>query len=213
VQVERIVRGRTQLVLIHCLAGRAVNQALSWVAAHRLAAGQSAVSNSDDHGHLLVLPAKLELDPARLRNAYAPARFLDDLECVLRGIETLGRKFRAVAETGQLMPKRSVGRAINRRFAQWNASLLYETLLRYEPDHLLLRETVREVMDDVLDSDRGAAEARRLFESEWEWFEQPRPSPFALPIYMAFNRDVLLAQDPHGAFAEFAETLYEEWAG
>jgi Lhr-like helicase len=170
VQVERVRRGRQQVILVHCVAGRAVNQSLAWVTAWRLARGESVVSNSNDHGFLLSLGAQVAVDEARLRGALAPGGFLNDLETVLRGTDTLGRKFRNVAETGQLIPKRSYkGPA------------------------------------------RAVAEARRLHAAPWEWFEHPRPSPFALPLFAAFNRDVLLAGDLHRAFDEMTAAVYAEW--
>jgi ATP-dependent Lhr-like helicase len=207
VQIEFIAQPKRRVIMVHCVAGRAVNQSLAWVAAHRLAAGESVVSNSDDHGHLLVLPARVDVSEAALRRAYHPAGFLSDLEAVLRTTDTLGRRFRNVAETGQLVRKRNSGP----RFQAWNGALIYQTLLTYEPDHLLVKETVREVLGDMLDAPNAERQARRIHAAEWEIFEHPRPSPFALPLFAAFNREVLLAQDPSRAFDEFAESVYEDW--
>jgi ATP-dependent helicase Lhr and Lhr-like helicase len=207
VQVEFVSRGKRRVLMVHCVAGRAVNQSLAWVAAHRLAAGESVVSNSDDHGHLLVLPHRIDVSEAALRRVYDPARFREDLETVLRSTDTLGRRFRNVAETGQLVKKRNSGP----RYQAWNGTLIYQTLLQYEPEHLLVKETVREVMGDMLDANGASREAARIFAAPWEVFEHPRPSPFALPLFAAFNREVLLAQDPNKAFDEFAAAIYEEW--
>jgi ATP-dependent Lhr-like helicase len=188
-----------------------VNQSLAWVAAWRLARGESVVSNSNDHGFLLSMGAHVPVDEARLRAALEPGGFMNDLETVLRGTDTLGRKFRNVAETGQLIPKRSYKGPVNKKYSSWNGSLLYQTLMTYEPDHVLVRETVREIFEDLLDAPRALVEARRLHEAPWEWFEHPRPSPFALPLFAAFNRDVLLAGDVHRAFDEMAAAVYAEW--
>jgi ATP-dependent Lhr-like helicase len=207
VQLEFITRPKRRVIMVHCLAGRAVNQSLAWVAAHRLAQGESVVSNSDDHGHLLVLSNKIDVSEPALRRAYNPDNFLSDLEAVLKTTDTLGRRFRAVAETGQLVKRRGSGQ----RFQAWNGALIYQTLLTYEPDHLLVKETVRETLGDMLDAPNALRHARHIFETKWEIFEQPRPSPFALPLFAAFNREVLLAQDPGKAFDEFAASIYEEW--
>lgn len=211
-QLERVVRGPKQLLQVHCVAGRAVNQSLAWVVAWRLAGGHSVVSNANDHGFLLAMDARVALEEARLREAFSPVNFSNDLETVLRGTETLGRKFRQIAETGQLIPRRTYSGVYNKKFSAWNGSLLYQTLLQYEPDHILVRETVREVLEDTLDAHHALQQAERIYESAWEWFDHPRPSPFALPLYAAFNRDVLLAADSHRAFDELATAFYEEWA-
>lgn len=210
-QIEFVRRGRTRLAMVHCVAGRAVNQSLAWVAAHRLAAGESVVSNSNDHGHLLVFSSKIDVSERAMRAAYAPEGFLHDLESVLRTTETLGRRFRRVAETGQLLKRRSYKAPLNKRYQAWSGMLLYQTLMKYEPDHLLVRETVREAMDDLLDAPNALRQAERIHSTPFEIFEHPRPSPFALPLFASFSREVLLAQDPHKAFDEFAASIYEEW--
>jgi ATP-dependent Lhr-like helicase len=207
VQFEFLSRPNRRVLIVHCLAGRAVNQSLAWVLAHRLAQGESVVSNSDDHGHLLVLSPKIDVSEPALRRAYNPTHFTADLEAVLRSTDTLGRRFRSVAETGQLVKRRGS----SNRVQAWNGALIYQTLLTYEPDHLLVKETVREVLGDLLDAPNALRYAEKIHSSPWEIFDHPRPSPFALPLFAAFNREVLLAQDPHLAFDEFAASLYAEW--
>jgi Lhr-like helicase len=110
-----------------------------------------------------------------------------------------------------LIKRRSYAGNVNRKFQAWSGALIYQTLLNYEPNHLLVQETVREVFRDMLDAPGSVRHARHIFEQPWELFEHPRPSPFALPLFAAFNREVLLAQDPHKAFDEFAAAIYEEW--
>ncbi len=211
VQIERVRRARQQVLMVHSVSGRAINQSLAWVAAWRLAPGESVVSNSNDHGFLLSLNARVDIDETSLRAALAPTGFMNDLETVLRATDTLGRKFRNVAETGQLIPKRSYKGPANTKYSSWNGTLLYQTLMTYEPNHVLVRETVREVLEDLLDAPHALTEAKRLHAAPWEWFDHPRPSPFALPLFAAFNRDVLLAGDPLRAFDEMAAQVYAEW--
>ena len=62
-----------------------------------------------------------------------------------------------------------------------------------------------------MDVERSAIEAARIFESPWEVFRLPRPSPFALPLFAAFSRETLLAQDPEKALDELVAALYSEW--
>ena len=217
VQIERVRQGRSALTIFHVVAGRAVNRALAWVAGHRL--GQDPVkfrgsiaSNHDDHGFLLSFAATAEPDEDRLRECFRPEGWLADLRTALEKSETLGRRFRPVAETGQLLERRTVKGPANRRMSSWNGTLLYRTLLKHEPDHPLLRETVRETVEDELGGARALAEASRIYSADWEILSMPRPSPFALPMFGAFNREVLLAQNPDLAFEEMVEALYAKWA-
>jgi Lhr-like helicase len=88
---------------------------------------------------------------------------------------------------------------------------LYTTLRQYEPEHPLVRENIRGVMRDMMDVDRAAAESARIFETPWEVFDLPRPTPFGLPLFAAFSRETLLAQDPDRALDELVSTLYAQW--
>jgi len=170
----------------------------------------SVVSNYDDHGFLLSCGAKSAPSLCRLRECFAPAGWLGDLRKAIEGTELLGRKFRPIAETAHLMDRRKTGGAA-RRQSSWNGSLLYQTFLKHEPDHPLVREAVREVLEDELDGERAAAEAKRIFESPWESFELDKPSPFSLTMFASHNREVLLAQDPDKALDELVMDLYQQW--
>ena len=123
----------------------------------------------------------------------------------------LGRSFRPVAETGQLIQKRTYLGMNSPKASSWNGSLLYTTLLKHEPDHPLLREAVREVMHDQMDAEHAAEQAAQIFEADWEVFDLPRPSPFALPLFASFSRETLLAQDPERALDEMVASLYAGW--
>ena len=48
-------------------------------------------------------------------------------------------------------------------------------------------------------------------DTPWEVFDLPRPTPFGLPLFAAFSRETLLAQDPDKALDELVATLYDQW--
>jgi ATP-dependent Lhr-like helicase len=211
VQIERLREGRSLLLLFHVVAGRAVNRSLAWVVTHRLGIGGSVVANHDDHAFLLSMSPKDQPGEPELREAFRPERFRDDLQATLERTEILGRGFRPVAEIGQLIPRRTYRGPTPRKQSSWNASLLYTTLRQHEPDHPLVRETIRGVLEDMMDVDRAATEASRIYRAEWEVFDLPRPTPFGLELFAAFSRETLLAQDPERALDEMVTALYEQW--
>ena len=211
VLAERVTHGRSVLLLVHVVGGRAVNRSLAWVAAARIAKGQSVVANFDDHSFLLALDSRVELNIETLHQAFNPAHWLQDLRATLSTTETLGASFRRIAEIGQLLPRRTPKGDVPARTATWNGSLLYKTLLEYEPGHPLVREAVREVLEDQCDAPRAYAEAQRIYGEPIEIYDLPRPSPFALPLFTAFNREVLLAADPERALDDLVARIYGEW--
>jgi ATP-dependent Lhr-like helicase len=171
----------------------------------------SVVANHDDHALLLSVSPRDQPSEAELRNAFRPEGFIEDLQRTLERTETLGRQFRPVAEIGQLLPKRTYRGATPARSASWNASLLYTTLRQHEPEHPLVRETIRSTMNDMMDAPRALEEASRIYHAEWEIYDLPRPTPFGLELFAAFSRETLLAQDPDRALDELVTSLYEEW--
>jgi ATP-dependent Lhr-like helicase len=211
VLAEKVVAGRTVLLLVHVVAGRAVNRSLAWVTGARLSHDRSVVANFDDHSFLLSLDARTEVTVDILRSAFSPENWMADLERTLSSTESLGRMFRRIAEIGQLLPRRTLRGNVSARTSSWNASLLYKTLLEHEPGHPLVREAVREVLEDECDALRALEESRRIYDSPIRLYELPRPSPFALPLFSAFNREVLLAADPDRALDDLVNTFYAGW--
>ena len=163
VQLERVREGRSVLMLFHLVAGRAVNRSLAWVVAYRLGVAGSVVANHDDHAFLLSVGHKDMPSPDRLRAAFNPQNFREDLQATLERTETLGRSFRPVAEIGQLIPRRTYRGPASAKSSSWSGSLLYTTLRQYEPDHPLVRENIRSVMRDMMDVERASAESARIF--------------------------------------------------
>ncbi len=211
VLVERVVNGRNMLLLVHVVAGRAVNRSLAWVMGARVGKGQSVVANFDDHSFLLSLDARIEVNASILHEAFNPVNWMEDLRAILSTTETLGSSFRRIAEIGQLLPRRTLRGDVSARTATWNGSLLYKTLQEHEPDHPLVREAVREVLQDQCDAPRALEVTGQLYGEPLEIYDLPRPSPFALPLFAAFNREVLVAADPDRALDDLVAALYGEW--
>ena len=211
VVAERVITGGNMLLLVHVVAGRAVNRSLAWVAASRIGKSKSVVANFDDHSFLLSLDARGKVTSEDLRAAFNPHHWMEDLRAILSTTETLGTSFRRIAEIGQLLPRKTLRGNVSARAATWNGSLLYKTLMEHEPDHPLVREAVREVLEDQCDAPNALLEARRLFETPIDIYDLPRPSPFALPLFTAFNREVLVAPDPERALDDLVAAIYGEW--
>ncbi len=208
---ERIITGKNMLLLVQIVAGRAVNRSLAWVAAARLGKDRSVVANFDDHSFLLSMDARIIVHEPELRAAFNPENWMQDLRRVLSTTETLGTSFRRIAEIGQLLARKNLRGNVSPRAATWNGSLLYKTLMAHEPDHPLVREAVREVLEDQCDAPNAFKETQRIFETPIEIYDLPRPSPFALPLFTAFNREVLISADPERALDDLVASIYGEW--
>jgi ATP-dependent Lhr-like helicase len=214
IQVERIADHRSLLFLFHSVAGRGVNRSLIWTLSHRLGERNgSIVGNFDDHAFLLSFSARRAPALSDLRECFHPDNFAEDLRAALEKTDLLGAKFRPICETGQLLARRNSGANPGaKRAAAWSGRLLFETFRKYEPEHPLLREAVREILEDDLDRPAALAQAAHIHGAEWEVYDLPRPSPIAIPLFAAFNRETLQKQDADSALDELVSSLYEEWS-
>jgi ATP-dependent Lhr-like helicase len=65
---------------------------------------------------------------------------------------------------------------------QISAALLFDVFQKHEPDHLLLEQARREVMEEQLELPRLQAALERLAASRWLLEHTPRPGPLAFPL-------------------------------
>jgi ATP-dependent Lhr-like helicase len=110
-----------------------------------------------DLGWSIQLPEGAQLDRAELPALLDPAQFADD---VLEGLDCgalLARRFRYVAATALMVLRNpAVGRP-RVGGLHWVSQRLYPLVKAACPDHPLLRETRREVLDDLLDTTSALA--------------------------------------------------------
>ncbi|MEJ7607598.1 MAG: hypothetical protein WKF37_15340 [Bryobacteraceae bacterium] len=146
-----------------------MNRSLAWVVAHRLGISGSIVANHDDHAFLLSMSPKHSPTQEQLHGRSTPFNSAKIWKTRSNRPEMLGRSFRPVAEIGQLLPRRTFRGPTAAKSSSWNGSLLYTTLKKHEPSHPLLRETIRGVVEDLMDVNRAQLEAERIFKSEWRY--------------------------------------------
>ena len=97
------------------------------------------------------------------------------------------RTFRASAIIAGLIERSHQGRRKSGRQATFSSDILYDTLRKYDPQHLLLQITREEAMRGLIDFSRieemlgrvdGRIETRRL----------PRLSPLSAPLFLEPGR-------------------------
>ncbi|MQQ09400.1 ligase-associated DNA damage response DEXH box helicase [Epibacterium sp. SM1979] len=90
-------------------------------------------------------------DPAQLLD---PNGLRDGLDGWLAGNQVMKRSFRAVATIAGLIERNQPGGRKNGRQATFSSDILYDTLRKYDPDHLLLKVTRDEAMAGLVDFGR-----------------------------------------------------------
>jgi ATP-dependent Lhr-like helicase len=138
----------------HAALCRSACEALGRATAARLGRrfGRDLTLQAADLGWSIKLPEEAELDASDIALLLDPANLESDvLEGLDRG-ELPARRFRYIAATGFMVLRNpEQGRRVRVGGLNWVSSRLYPLVKVACPDHPLLRETRREVLDDLLD--------------------------------------------------------------
>jgi ATP-dependent Lhr-like helicase len=136
----------------------------------------------------------------------------DSLEAdILAGInssEMAKRKFRDIAAIAGLVFKGYPGQKIKDRHLQSSSQLIYQVFESYEPDNLLLRQALDEVIHQQLEYTR-TREALQRMQGQRIIIQLPeKPTPLAFPIIV----DRLREQMSSEALIQRIEKMTLEWS-
>ncbi len=115
---------------------------------------------------------------------------LFDLAALREGVETwlagnavMKRSFRNVALIAGLIERANQGRRKSGRQATFSSDILYDTLRRYDPDHLLLQITHEEAMRGLVDFARVEELLTRIG-PRIDLIRLPHVTPLAAPLFL-----------------------------
>jgi ATP-dependent Lhr-like helicase len=144
-------------------------------------------------------------DPAPL---FDPAALHEGLETWLAGNAVMKRTFRASATIAGLIERNTPSARKSGRQATFSSDILYDTLMRYDPDHLMLQITREEALRGLVDFGRieemltrigGRIDHRRL----------SRVTPLAAPLFLEMGRVPVQGAAEERLLAEEAARLME----
>jgi ATP-dependent Lhr-like helicase len=150
------------------------------------------------------------LDPVTdLAPLLAPDRLRAGLEGWLAGNLVMKRTFRHSAIIAGLIERTLPGARKSGRQATFSTDILYDTLRKYDPDHLLLRITRAEAERGLVDFGRIEAMLARVG-GRIDLCALPRPSPFAAPLLLEPGRIGVEGRGRADLVAEAAARLMAE---
>ncbi|MDC0738770.1 ligase-associated DNA damage response DEXH box helicase [Cognatishimia sp. SS12] len=97
------------------------------------------------------------------------------------------RSFRGVATIAGLLERRTAAQKKTGRQATFSSDILYDTLLRYDPDHLLMQITREEAMRGLVDFSR-IEEMMQRAGGNIDHHPLERVSPFAAPLFLEVGK-------------------------
>ncbi|WP_092888209.1 ligase-associated DNA damage response DEXH box helicase [Roseicitreum antarcticum] len=147
------------------------------------------------------------LDPVTDPHALIRAADLrDGLETWLQGNAVMKRTFRASAVIAGLIDRVHQGQRKSGRQATFSSDILYETLIKYDPGHLLLDITREEAMRGLVDFGRIEAMLARVADRV-DHVALPRVSPLAAPLFLEPGRIPIHGAGRERLLSDAAEKL------
>ncbi|MFM7727771.1 MAG: DNA ligase-associated DEXH box helicase, partial [Flavobacteriales bacterium] len=116
---------------------------------------------------------------------------------ILAGInagEMAKRKFRDIAAIAGLVFKGYPGQKIKDRHLQSSSQLIYQVFESYEPDNLLLRQAIDEVIHQQLEYTRTRAALERMQQQRLVLRSPEKPTPLAFPIMVDRLREQMSSE-------------------
>ena len=192
----------SEYIIFHSLFGRRVNDALSRIIAIELGdiLGEDIGIMINDNGFVLSVEKGRRSLGKQLANAIGAAVNSDArhlLKDNIRRTELMKRRFRHVAARSFMILRNYKGykQPVGRQ--QINAQLLLSAVESIDPNFPILRETYREILDDVMDLPRTneVLEGLKSGAITYDIIKTPSPSPFAHNMLTFGHADVILMRD------------------
>jgi len=198
----------------HTLYGRKVNDALSRALGYL--ASKKARRNIGiavhDNGFALIYPPGVK--PKYTLKDIRSDELRQILAKAIRNTEMFKRRFRHVAARGLMILRNYKGHEISVNKQQLNANTLLKVVEDLE-EFPLLKETYREIMEDVMDVDNAEKVLQWIEKGKVKIVELPPqtvPSPFAHNIVLEGLSDVVLMEDKRAIIERFHRAIMDKVA-
>ena len=176
--------GRAQMV-VYGFAGRNAMQTLGLLLTKRMEdMGLAPMGFVATDYAVLIWGLDAVTDPAPLFDLAALEAGLDTW---LAGNAVMKRTFRASATIAGLIERQTGGQRKSGRQATMSSDILYDTLLKYDPDHLLMQITREEAMRGLVDFSRIREMCQRVGD-RIDHVRLDRVTPLAAPLFLEPGR-------------------------
>ena len=188
-------------------AGRNAQQTLGLLLTQRMEqSGLAALGFVATDYATLIWGLEPVTDPAALLQGGA---LRDSLTQWLAGNAVMKRTFRASATIAGLIERNSPQARKSGRQATFSSDILYDTLQKYDPDHLIMQITHEEAMRGLVDFGRIEEMIERT-KGRVDHVQLTRVSPLAAPMMLEMGRVPIAGEGRERLLADAAETLMHD---
>ncbi len=200
--IEKTHDDERNLVIFHALYGRRVNDALSRTFAIVFGdeLGADVAVNINDNGFVIAVPRSKKIGVREIERMVRKTLELD-VEFVLRNnirrTEMMRRRFRYNAARSFMVLRNYKGKKISVRKQQINAQLVLKAAEEISPNFPIIKETYREIFDDVMDLPRAKELLKGMATGtvKYKVLETAVPSPFSHMMITMGESDVIMMKD------------------
>lgn len=162
-------------------AGRNAMQTLGLLVTHRMEeTGLHPLGFVATDYALMIWSLEEIKDPAKLLE---PDGLRDGLETWLAGNAVMKRSFKSAAVIAGLIDRNAPGTRKTGRQATFSSDILYDTLLKYDPDHVMMQITREEAMRGLVDFNRIEEMLTRIH-GKVTHLRLDRLSPLSAPLFL-----------------------------
>ena len=207
--VETFRRGDRYYLAAYPFDGRVCHATLCQMLARRLERLGRQPLGLVATDYALAVWSRLPLDEVDLDALFEEDLLGDDLEAWLDDSFMMKRTFRQCALLSGLIERRQPGLKKTGRQVTFSTDLIYDTLRRHQPDHLLLDCARREALSGLIDISRLARLLKRV-KGKIRPVRLSGVSPFAAPLLMEIGKEPVFGLASEAILADKASDLIEE---
>ncbi len=191
--IEQIATRDGHYLLFYPFEGRLVHLGLATLFSYRISRGigRSFSITCNDYGFALLSPQAVPLSLSELGRLLAEPDIERDMLSGLNASELTRRQFREIARVAGLIFQGYPGQGKSARQLQASSGLIYDVFCEYDPENLLLKQALQEVLERQLEASRLRLALARMRGARALFTRPHKPTPFAFPLLVEVFRDRL----------------------
>ncbi|MGC8680238.1 MAG: ATP-dependent helicase [Candidatus Micrarchaeia archaeon] len=191
-------------LIFHSLFGRRVNDALSRAVAIKIGEilEEDVSINISDNGFVITFDEEPKINQKiidQIMDELASSSIISLLKRNIRNTEMMKRKFRHVAARGFMILRNYKGYQIPVGRQQVSSQILLKAVEEMDPNFPILKETYREIMNDLMDLPKAEEVLSKIRKKEiiCKLIKLQVPSPFSHTLLTFGQSDVIMIKDRH----------------
>jgi len=206
--IETFSRGKRHFMVAYAFEGRLAHTTLAMLITRRLDRAGVGPIGYLANDYALCVWAMRPMDSLDFDALFEQDMLGDDLEAWLDESFMMKRAFKECALISGLIERRMPGHEKNGRQVTFSADLIYDTLRRHDPDHLLLSCAREDAARGLLDVARLAELLSRI-SGRIRVQRLDRLSPFAVPLLMEIGKERAPGSSAADMMLEDAALIHE----